>query len=35
MLIVVGSKKIMNYMVDNIEEKRRKTGLKEKLLKLL
>lgn len=35
MLIVVGSKKIMNFMVDNIEEKRRKTGLKEKLLKLL
>lgn len=32
MLIIVGSKKIINYMVDNIEEKKRKTGLKYKII---
>ena len=32
MLIVVGSKKVVNFMVDNIEEKNRKTGLKYKIL---
>lgn len=35
MLIIVGSKRVMNFMVDNLEEKKRKTGLKEKLLKLI
>lgn len=32
MLIIVGSKKVINFMVDNIESKNRKTGLKEKLI---
>ena len=32
MLIIVGSKKVINYMVDNVESKNRKTGLKEKLI---
>ena len=35
MLIVVGSKKIINYMVDNVDSKNRKTGLKEKILKVI
>lgn len=35
MLIIVGSKKIINYMVDNIDSKNRKTGLKEKILNTL
>ena len=35
MLIIVGNKKVLNFMVDNIEERRRKTGLKDKLIKLL
>lgn len=33
MLIIVGSQKVINYMVDNVESKKRKTGLKDKLLK--
>lgn len=32
MLIIVGSKKVVNFMVDNVESKNRKTGLKEKLI---
>lgn len=32
MLIIVGSKNVINYMVDNIEEKKRKTGLKSKII---
>ena len=32
MLIIVGNKKIINFMVENIESKNRKTGLKEKIL---
>lgn len=32
MLIIVGSKKVINFMVDNVESKNRKTGLKEKLI---
>lgn len=35
MLIIVGNKNIVNFMVDNIESKRRKTGLKNKILKLI
>lgn len=35
MLIIIGSKKIVNYMVDNIDSKNRKTGLKEKIVNLL
>lgn len=35
MLIIVGSKKVINFMVDNIESKNRKTGLKEKLIEKL
>src|SRR5574344_282902 len=34
MLIIVGNKKIINFMVDNIESKKRMTGLKDKILKL-
>lgn len=32
MLIIIGSKNMINYMVDNIDSKNRKTGLKEKIL---
>lgn len=32
MLIIVGNKNVLNYMVDNIESKNRKTGLKEKII---
>lgn len=32
MLIIVGNKKILNYMVDNIDSRNRMTGLKEKIL---
>lgn len=35
MLIIVGNRSVVNYMVDNLESKNRKTGLKEKLEKLL
>ncbi len=35
MLIIVGSKNVINHMVDNVESKNRKTGLKEKILKKL
>ena len=35
MLIIVGNKNIVNFMVDNIESRRRKTGLKNKILKLI
>lgn len=35
MLIIVGSKKMINNMVDNIEEKDRKTGLKQHILNLV
>lgn len=31
MLIIVGNRKMVNYMVDNIGEKNRKTGLKQKI----
>lgn len=32
MLVVVGNKSIINFMVENIESKNRKTGLKQKIL---
>ena len=32
MLVIVGSKKMIEYMVDNIDSKNRMTGLKEKLI---
>ncbi|MCX8074525.1 MAG: ATP-dependent RecD-like DNA helicase [Clostridia bacterium] len=35
MLILVGSRNTINYMVDNIEEKKRKTGLKYKIINSL
>ncbi len=35
MLIIIGSKKVINYMVDNIDSKNRKTGLKEKIINIL
>lgn len=35
MLIIVGNKNIVNFMVDNIESKKRKTGLKNKILKCI
>ena len=35
MLIIVGNRNALNYMVDNFESKNRKTGLKEKLENLL
>lgn len=33
MLIIVGNKNMINFMVDNIESKKRKTGLKKQILK--
>ncbi len=35
MLIIIGSRRIVNFMVDNIDEKNRKTGLKNQILSLL
>ena len=35
MLIIIGNRSVVNYMVDNLESKNRKTGLKEKLEKML
>lgn len=35
MLVIVGSKNVINHMVDNVESKNRKTGLKEKILSKL
>ena len=35
MLIIIGNRNVVNYMVDNLESKNRKTGLKEKLENLL
>ena len=35
MLIIVGSQNMINYMVDNIEEKQRKTGLKYKIIQTI
>ena len=35
MLVIVGSKNIINFMVENIESKNRKTGLKQKILEKL
>lgn len=35
MLIIIGNRNVVNYMVDNLESKNRKTGLKDKLEKLL
>lgn len=35
MLVIVGSKRVVNHMVDNMESKNRKTGLKEKILEKL
>lgn len=35
MLVIVGSKNVINYMVDNMESKNRKTGLKQKILEKL
>ena len=35
MLIIVGSRNVINNMVDNIESKKRKTGLKEKIISKL
>lgn len=35
MLVIVGNKSIINYMVDNIESKNRKTGLKEKIIDMI
>ncbi|MEG2646029.1 MAG: ATP-dependent RecD-like DNA helicase [Clostridia bacterium] len=32
MLIIVGSKNVLNYMVDNIDSRNRNTGLKEKII---
>ena len=35
MLIIIGNRNVLNYMVDNLESKNRKTGLKEKLENLV
>lgn len=35
MLIIIGSKNMVNFMVDNVDEKNRKTGLKQKILDML
>ena len=35
MLIIIGNRNVVNYMVDNLDSRNRKTGLKEKLEKLL
>ena len=32
MLVIVGNKEIIDYMVTNIESKNRKTGLKQKII---
>ncbi len=33
MLIILGNKQVIDYMIDNVEEKNRLTGLKQKILK--
>ena len=35
MLIIVGNKNVINYMVDNLDSRNRKSGLKEKLEKMV
>ncbi len=35
MLVIVGNRSVINFMVDNLESKNRKTGLKEKLENML
>lgn len=35
MLVIVGSKNIVNFMVDNVESKKRKTGLKNRIIEQL
>ena len=35
MLIIIGNKKVIEYMVNNVDEKNRKTGLKKKLQSLI
>ena len=35
MLVIVGNRNVVNYMVDNLDSKNRKTGLEEKLINLL
>ena len=35
MLIIVGNRNTVNYMVDNLDSKNRKTGLREKIEKML
>ena len=35
MLIIIGNRNVVNYMVDNLDSRNRKTGLKQKLEKLL
>ena len=35
MLVIVGNKNVINYMVDNLDSKNRKTGLREKLEKMI
>ena len=32
MLIILGNKQVIDYMIDNVEEKNRLTGLKYKIL---
>ena len=35
MLIIVGNRNVVNYMVDNLDSKNRKTGLREKIERML
>ncbi len=35
MLVIIGNRNVVNYMVDNLDSRNRKTGLKEKLINLL
>lgn len=35
MLIIIGNRKVINYMVDNLDSENRKTGLKDKIEKML
>ena len=33
LLIVIGSERVVNYMIQNVDSKKRNTGLKQKIIK--
>lgn len=35
MLVIVGNRSVINYMVDNLDSRNRKTGLREKLERMI